>query len=121
MSRQDTGSNAKPLTLSDRNLETILKEVRKIESVTASKRKRHKMAAFFLASSHATALQKCSDELAWAMREFEVSMTTLRFLLPSPLTISSSRTRSLVASSTPSGYVTLLTKSPQSLATSKPS
>lgn len=62
-----------PLTLVVSNLVSILEEVKKIRSVITSKRKRHKVAAFFMASSHASALQKCNDDLEWAMSEFDVS------------------------------------------------
>lgn len=62
-----------PLTSSGSQLESILKEVEKVRSIVASKRKRHKLASFFFGEAHTAALKKCRDDLEWAMKEFEVS------------------------------------------------
>lgn len=38
-----------------------------------SKRVRRKVAAVFFGDSHSSILQKCSEDLDWAMKEFDVS------------------------------------------------
>lgn len=59
-------------------MESILKEIEKVESVVTSQRIRHKVAAFFLSQSHTSALKNCAAELEWAMKEFHVSLPSMR-------------------------------------------
>lgn len=96
----------------DSQLESILEEVEKIKSVTASKRKRHKVAAFFLSQSHTSVLKKCSEDLEWAMAEFDVS-SKIRHLLTRSST-SRIFDRYLLASLTLPGYARCLRRFPKS-------
>lgn len=57
------------------DLEVIWKEAEKVHSVVTSKRRRHKISAIFLATAHATALQKCSESLDWAIKDFDVGLS----------------------------------------------
>lgn len=58
-----------------RDLTEILEEVGTVQSATPSKRTRHKLVALTSRSTSTSMLQKCSDNLAWAVEEFGVSST----------------------------------------------
>lgn len=55
------------------NLESILDDIVPIKNLVTSKRKRHKLVGLFWYKSHTATIQKCRDELDWAMKEFDVS------------------------------------------------
>lgn len=59
--------------VSSSNLERILKDVAKIQSIVNSGRKRDKLRATVLAGSYKADLKKCYDQLEWAIKEFDVS------------------------------------------------
>lgn len=56
-----------------RDVESILEQVEKIKTTVKSKRVRRKVAALVFGNVHASALQKCMDDLDWAVKEFSVS------------------------------------------------
>lgn len=60
-------------TLALRNLENIVKQVEELQATIKSKRIRRKVAAIFLGNEHAATLQKCYEDLDWAIKEFDVS------------------------------------------------
>lgn len=60
-----------------RDLEAILEQVEKVQAVVKSKRTRHKIKSFFKGASHESTLQKCSDDLDWAIKQFDVSYDAL--------------------------------------------
>lgn len=50
-----------------------MKDVTKVKNIVNSKKFRHRIIAFFWAKSHTGTLQKCKDNLDWAMKVFDVS------------------------------------------------
>lgn len=65
------------LTCIQRTLEGIAKQVEELSAAVKSKRLRHKMAALLLGNEHAASLQKCFDDLDWAIKEFDVSQAVV--------------------------------------------
>lgn len=58
------------------DLEIILEEVKKAQPIV--RRKRHRVAALLGGPDCTVMLQKCNDDLDWAMEEFKVSLVGLR-------------------------------------------
>lgn len=59
-------------TVSTSNLDGILKEVTKIQTVVNSGRRRDRLRLTVLAGSYQADIKKCYDQLDWTIKEFDV-------------------------------------------------
>lgn len=65
------------LTWIIRDLKGILNKVTAMQDAVKGKRFRRKVAAFFFGNANASKLKECCDDLDWAMKKFNVSLSVL--------------------------------------------